>query len=154
MQIKGFWLDDVRTERGLSNFIYIYDRDPEKIMVDYETTRQTWINQNDFKYIVFLEYDGTINHQFTLDESTDSVCVHAQEGLEECGVFNTDGIAFMYVYSDGEEQSLYFIDNSPYDLSAHDIEELAMQEDFTIEWLLTSVGEDATLKNTKFVAQL
>lgn len=154
MQIKGKWLDDVRTEDGLSYFFDIYDHEPEKMMVDYETTRQTWINQNDFKYIVFLEYDGTINQQFTLEDETDIVCVHAQEGLEDCGVFNTCGIAFMYVYSDGEEQSLYFIDNSPYDLSKEDIKELSMQEDFTIEALFASVGDDATFENTKFVAQL
>lgn len=154
MQIDGFWLDDVRTDSGLNYFLEIYESTPEVMMIDYETTRQTWITKDDFKYIAFLEYDGTINHLFTLDEDTDTVCVHAQEGLEEYGVFNTDGIAFMYVYSDGEEQNLYFVDNSPYDLCNEDIEELSMQEDFTIEALLKSIGDDATLKNTKFVAQL
>lgn len=154
MQIDGFWLDDVRTDSGLNYFLEIYESTPEVMMIDYETTRQTWITKDDFKYIAFLEYDGTINHLFTLDEDTDTVCVHAQEGLEEYGVFNTDGIAFMYVYSDGEEQNLYFVDNSPYDLCNEDIEELSMQEDFTIEALLKSIGDDATLENTKFVAQL
>lgn len=154
MQIKGFWLDDVKSENGLAYFNDLYDTTPEQMMEDYDTNRVTFLTHNEYKYVVFLEYDGTINHQFKLEDDNDSIIVHAQDGLEECGVFNTDGIAFMYVYSDGEEQRLYFIDNSPYDLSEQDIIDLSMQEDFTVEWLLTSVGEDATLENTKFVAQL
>lgn len=154
MQIEGRFLDDVRTEKGLAFFKDMYETTPEQMMEDHDTNRVTFITRNEFKYIVFLEYDGTINHQFKLERDSDSIIVHAQDGLEECGVFNTDGIAFMYVYSGGEEQMLYSVENSPYDLSNEDIEELSMQEDFTVEGLLASVGEDATVSNTKFVAQL
>lgn len=154
MQIKGFWLDDVKTENGLAYFNDLYDTTPEQMMEDYDTNRVTFLTHNEFKYVVFLEYDGTINHQFKLEDDNDSIIVHAQDGLEECGVFNTSGIAFMYVYSVGEEQKLFSVENSPYDMSNEDIEELSMQENFTVEALLASVGEDATLENTKFVAQL
>lgn len=155
MKIEGRFLDDVKTEKGLAFFKDIYETTPEQMMEDYDTNRVTFITHNEYKYVAFLEYDGTVNHLFKLEDENDSIIVHAQDGLEECGVFNTDGIAFMYVNSAfNGEQKLFSIENSPYDLSNEDIEELSMQEDFTIEALLASVGEDATLQNTKFVAQL
>lgn len=155
MQIKGKWLDDVKTEKGLAYFKDMYETTPEQMMEDYDLNRVTMLTTKEVKYIVFIEPDGTyVNMKFTLEHDGDYAVVYAQEGLESYGVFNTDGIAFMGIYATGEPLKLFSIENSPYDLSEDDLEELAEQEDMTIADILALVAEDATVSNTKFVAQL
>jgi len=155
MQIEGKWLDDVKTEKGLDFFKMMYETTPEQMMEDYDLNRVTVLTTKEVKYIVFIEPESTaINMQFTLEYDGDYAVVYAQEGLDECGVFNTDGIAFMGVYSTGEPLKLFSIENSPYDLTEDDLEELAEQEDMTVADILALVADDATVSNTKFVAQL
>ena len=155
MKIEGRWLDDVKTEKGLAYFKDMYETTPEQMMEDYETKRVTMLTISDTKYIVFVDGESTdINMKFTLENEHDIFLIHAQEGLQDYGVFNTDGIAFMYAYAGGESPRLDSIENSPYDLSIIDIENAVDQDDTTIEAFLLSVGDDATLSNTKFVAQL
>lgn len=150
MQIKGKWLDDVKSEKGLAYFEDMYETTPAQMMEDYDTNRVTIMTSDYVKYIAFIESDGTqINMLFTLDGEDDYVAVYAQEGLESCGVFNTDGIAFM---SAGDK--LFSIENSPYDVAGDDLEEMAEQEDVTVDYILSLVAPDATLQNTRFVAQL
>lgn len=155
MQIEGRFLDDVRTEKGLAFFNEIYETTPDQMMEDYDTNRVTILTTKEFKYIVFVEPDSThINMKFTLEHDGDYVLVYAQEGLERCGVFNTDGIAFMGVYAAGQSFKLFSVENSPYDLDGDDISFAAELDDTTVEAFLASVGDDATVDNTKFVAQL
>lgn len=155
MKIEGRFLDDVKTEKGLAFFKDMYETTPEQMMEDYDLNRVTILTTKEVKYIVFVEPESThINMKFTLEHDGDYAVVYAQEGLDDCGVFNTDGIAFMGVYATGEPLKLFSIENSPYDLSEDDLEELAEQEDMTIADILYMVAEDATVSNTKFVAQL
>lgn len=155
MKIEGRFLDDVKTEKGLAFFKDMYETTPEQMMEDYDLNRVTMLTTKEVKYIVFIEPDSThINMKFTLELEGDYAVVYAQEGLEECGVFNTDGIAFMGIYETGEKLKLFSIENSPYDLTEDDLEEVAEYEGLTVEEVLALVAPDATISNTKFVAQL
>lgn len=155
MQIDSDFLADVKSKQGLDFFKMMYETTPEQMIEDYDLNRVTVLTPNDFKYIVFIEPDGSyINMKFTLDHAGDEVVVYAQEGLDDYGVFNTDGIAFMGVYVTGQPLKLFAIENSPYDFGEDDIREAAEYEETTVEAILAKVANDATLTNTKFVAQL
>lgn len=151
MNIQGTTLYDVNTQIHLDFFQEMYDTTPHQMMEDYDTNRVTMITSDDLKYIVFIEPDlEFVNMVFTLDKRNDCVFVFAQEGLDDEGVFNTDGIAFMRVESEKHKPKLYVIENSPYDVSEEDFEDY----DVDVAILLKSIGNDATFENTKFVAQL
>lgn len=121
MLISGLWLDRVDSVAGVARFQDMYDKTPDDIIRIYELERIKIPEQ--IKLIVFpCEYSkDKIQQTFQLAEGDEVYCW--SEGCYGT-VFNTSGIAFMELERDGIVLARWSLENSPYEMSDEDLEEI------------------------------
>lgn len=120
MRILGKWLTRVDTPEGRELFKQLYDKDFYEMMIRHDVTHISHIFPDIIRHVVFVEYDGTFNQVFSLDDG-DHLLVYSDGCMSDKGChFNTDGIAFFCLVRGGEIIGWYSVENSPYDLCEDD----------------------------------
>ena len=141
MKVIGDWLTKTSSVEGLKYFEMLYETTPEQVIKDYELEK--FVVPEHIKAIVCPEYDGTINQVFII-EPDDLVIVWAEGCCDT--IFNTDGMAFMDLYRNGEHIARWCMDNSPYEMNEQDLEE--------VEFDFSQLPEGISREQVIFVAQL
>lgn len=118
MKIYGKWLTQTDTVSGRNYFEDMYEMTVQDLILDYKLDRRAFPEGKNV--LVLLEYDGLINQAFIFEEG-DEVFVWGQGCCDT--VFNTDGIAVMEVFNQGDKLGEWVLDNSPFELSDDDVVE-------------------------------
>lgn len=156
MKTIGNWFDRVDTPEGIEKFQKNYKYHPVDYMERYQVDYLTELKVPTVCYIAILEYDGTFNQIFALEEGETINAYSSGCMADEGRIFNTDGMAFMTLVRDGQNIATFCLENSPYDAEDDDFDEMSKEE--VLENLNEVLGRDftqpATESNTLFVRQL
>lgn len=143
MKVIGKWLTQTSTIEGLKFFEMLYEMKPEQVIKDYELER--FVIPEHVKAIVLPEYNGDINQTFIIERELGDEVIVLSGGCCDT-IFNTDGMAFMDLFRNGEHLSRWVLDNSPYEMNDDDLEEC--------EFDFNKLPEGVTRDQVIFVAQL
>lgn len=163
MIITGNWLPQVDRPEDAAYFLELYDMTYLDYILDYEIDYITTADNKNISHIVFLEYDGSFNQIFSLEDG-DTVHIHTEgDGAgymtDEVRFFNTDCMAFMQINSYGKDIGTYCVQDSPYDFINNEDWDLEQDYDTILNLLRqTLVSHNilipVTASNTLLVRQL
>jgi hypothetical protein len=124
MYIIGKWCPRVDSGKGLEYFKSLYKTTYQEMIRKYRLDHITELTNKTISFLVFPEYDGDINQIFVLQDE-DTVKVYSEGRLSDEGrIFNTDGMAFFTLIKEEKEIATWCVENSPYDLTDEDFDEL------------------------------
>lgn len=143
MIVNRKWLDRVDGKENIKEFADAYDMTPDSMIVVYELERIKV--PDNIKLIVFpCEYSkDKFQQTFQIEDGDEVYCW--SEGCYGT-VFNTCGIAFMELEREGEVIARWVIENSPYEMTDDDLED--------IEFDMSVLPEGIAREDIIFVQQL
>ena len=144
MYVIGKWCTRVDSGKDVEYFKSLYKSTYQEIIKRYRLDHITELTNKNITFLVFPEYDGAVNQIFVLQDG-DTVKVYSEGRLADEGrIFNTDGMAFFSLIKEGKETATWCVDNSPYDLTDDDFDELDKPT------LLNTVRESLKANNLDF----
>lgn len=158
MKIIGKLCDRIDTIEGKEAFKESFDLDPYQYFFEYEPFHITRLFEDNYKYLVFLEYDADPRQVFYI-EPGEHIMVYNDIESE---IFNTDQMAFFSLIRDGNRIATFCTEHSPWSFRLDDKESLEEME-VTSEEVLEKIntyckGNDlehlATIENTLIVRNL
>lgn len=159
MKVIKSWLSQVNLPEFREEFAHLYGMDFYEYMIRYSVTHISYPHPDVIRHVAFLEYDGTINQLFSLEDDEHLMVYSSGCMAHEGKFFNTDGIAFMVLVREGKRVATFSVENSPYDLEESDFDELDQSKSDILQEIrklleANSCTIPVTDSNVLFVQQL